>query len=146
MAEEGTNGHPALSAISGAEVVVQPPANPELVERVAHQPLIQTISNGGDSSTGQEPVKEDATTLASRLQHLSLGAQTVHADDFLNSHQAVAPPMHVSTTYRYSRDPEELKPGSNISVRSDVFSRSCFSCEATNNSRFLWLVKLRTRS
>ncbi|KAH8675512.1 Cys/Met metabolism PLP-dependent enzyme-domain-containing protein [Xylariales sp. PMI_506] len=50
---------------------------------------------------------------ATRLQHLSLSAQVVHADDYLNSHQAVAPPMHVSTTFRYSDNPEELKQWSN---------------------------------
>ena len=40
---------------------------------------------------------------------LSLSSKTVHSDDFLNKGQDVAPPMHVSTTFRYSRSPEELK-------------------------------------
>ncbi|KAG9248266.1 pyridoxal phosphate-dependent transferase [Calycina marina] len=40
---------------------------------------------------------------------LSLSSQAVHADDFLNSGQDVAPPLHVSTTYRYNNDPSKLK-------------------------------------
>jgi hypothetical protein len=126
MEGEKTDGHVAPSdpsvvdAASELEVVVQTPANPELVEGVAYQNPIETISheNGNGNGVGQkEPVKENAVTLASRLQHLSLSAQTVHADDFLNSHKAVAPPMHVSTTFRYSRNPEDLEPGNNICVR-----------------------------
>ncbi|KAI3316770.1 PLP-dependent transferase [Xylariaceae sp. AK1471] len=135
MTDEGTNGYSAASAVPEVEVVVQPPASPELVERVAHHSLIQTISNG-DNGTDQEPVKEDATTLASRLQHLSLSAQTVHADDFLNSHQAVAPPMHVSTTYRYSRNPEDLKPGTNISTYNPYDSHIYSRASAPNTLRF----------
>lgn len=59
----------------------------------------------------------DPTTFPASLEHLSLSARTVHADDYLNSHQSVAPPMHVSTTFRYNRDPDQLAPWSNINVR-----------------------------
>lgn len=62
----------------------------------------------GEETNGKEPAKQDATALASRLQHLSLSAQTIHADDFLNTHSAVAPPMHLSTTFRYSENPDDL--------------------------------------
>ncbi|KAI0143620.1 pyridoxal phosphate-dependent transferase [Xylariaceae sp. FL1272] len=78
----------------------------------------------------------DATTLASQYQRLSMSAQTIHADDFLNSHTAVAPPMHVSTTFRYSRNPDELNPGDNISPNhphdSHVYSR----LSGPNTTRF----------
>jgi len=47
---------------------------------------------------------------------LSLASRSVHADDYINNHQAVAPPMHVSTTFRYSRDPDNLVPWSNLNV------------------------------
>lgn len=77
----------------------------------------KSVQMAGEETNGTAPVKEDATALASRLQHLSLSAQTVHADDFLNSHSAVAPPMHVSTTFRYSRNPDELSYMVNTSVR-----------------------------
>ncbi|KAJ2986012.1 hypothetical protein NUW58_g5235 [Xylaria curta] len=62
----------------------------------------------GEETNGAEPVKQDVATQASRLQHLSLAAQTIHADDYLNAHNGVAPPMHVSTTFRYSRNPDDL--------------------------------------
>jgi hypothetical protein len=47
---------------------------------------------------------------AERASHLSLSSQLVHADDHLNSGQDVAPALHVSTTYRYSKDPDALQP------------------------------------
>lgn len=39
---------------------------------------------------------------------LSLSSMSVHADDYINNHRAVAPPLHVSTTYRYNSDPDKL--------------------------------------
>ncbi|OTB11778.1 hypothetical protein K445DRAFT_321720 [Daldinia sp. EC12] len=100
-------------------VAVQDASNPELVEGVAHEKPVVGIDET------ETPVT--ATELASRLQHLSLSAQTIHADDFLNSHQSVAPPMHVSTTFRYNDDPDELKPWTNINPNnpydSHVYSR-----------------------
>ncbi|RYO75778.1 hypothetical protein DL764_010318 [Monosporascus ibericus] len=76
----------------------------------------------GDNSDGL-----DENRLDQHLSSLSLSARAVHADDYLNSHQAVAPPMHVSTTFRYSRDPEKLDPLININPNnphdSHVYSR-----------------------
>ncbi|KAK3394036.1 Cys/Met metabolism PLP-dependent enzyme-domain-containing protein [Podospora didyma] len=58
---------------------------------------------------------------------LSLASRSVHADDYINNHQAVAPPMHVSTTFRYSENPDDLVPDSNINPAaphdSHVYSR-----------------------
>lgn len=73
-------------------------AQSELVDGMAHRHPPPVSTNG--------PSFESPAT---RLQHLSLSAQTIHADDYLNSHQAVAPPMHVSTTFRYSSNPDELR-------------------------------------
>ncbi|KAK0613042.1 pyridoxal phosphate-dependent transferase [Bombardia bombarda] len=60
-------------------------------------------------------------------RELSLASRSVHADDYINNHRAVAPPMHVSTTFRYSRDPEILKQWSNIDPNaphdSHIYSR-----------------------
>ncbi|OTB08694.1 hypothetical protein M426DRAFT_316706 [Hypoxylon sp. CI-4A] len=107
---------------------VQEPANPELVKGIAHENPVVT-----ETAAGQEPVT--ATALASKFRHLSLSAQTIHADDFLNSHQSIAPPMHVSTTFRYNRDPDELRPWANINPNnphdSHVYSRD----SAPNSSR-----------
>ncbi|KAI0555137.1 pyridoxal phosphate-dependent transferase [Xylaria curta] len=90
----------------------------------------------GEETNGTAPVKQDATALASRLQHLSLSAQTVHADDFLNSHSAVAPPMHVSTTFRYSRNPEELSYMVNASPKTPHESHIYSRISAPNTQRF----------
>jgi cystathionine beta-lyase len=43
------------------------------------------------------------------MGRLSLSSKTIHADDFLNQGQDVAPPLHVSTTFRYNKDPDKLK-------------------------------------
>lgn len=51
------------------------------------------------------------------LSSLSLSSKTVHADDFLNKGQDVAPPLHVSTTFRYSNNPDELVALSDLDVR-----------------------------
>ncbi|KAI2629594.1 PLP-dependent transferase [Hypoxylon sp. NC1633] len=122
MAAEETNG-------TGHGVSVQEPAKPELVEGMAHEnPIVSDASNNEAKAT-------DATALAARFRHLSLSAQTIHADDFLNSHQSVAPPMHVSTTFRYNKDPDQLQPWANINPNnphdSHVYSRD----SAPNSTR-----------
>ncbi|KAI0381990.1 PLP-dependent transferase [Hypomontagnella monticulosa] len=123
MAGEESNG-------IGHGVSVQEPAKPELVEGMAHENTVVTDVSGSDA-TGQT-----ATELASRLRHLSLSAQTIHADDFLNSHPAVAPPMHVSTTFRYSNNPDDLQRWVNINPSnahdSHIYSRD----SAPNTTRF----------
>ena len=42
------------------------------------------------------------------LPGLTLASRTVHADGHIASHRAIAPAMHVSTTFRYSENPDEL--------------------------------------
>ena len=56
-------------------------------------------------------------------KQLSLASRSVHADDYINNHQAVAPPLHVSTTYRYSRNPDDLKQWENNNVLPPPISR-----------------------
>lgn len=46
----------------------------------------------------------------------SLSTLSVHADDPLNDKTDVAPALHVSTTFRYSNDPDKLKPSSDGDV------------------------------
>lgn len=62
------------------------------------------------------------------LSTLSLSSQTVHADDFLNKGQDVAPPLHVSTTFRYNRDPTQLTKWVEHDVKISTFTLS-FSLE-----------------
>ena len=54
------------------------------------------------------------------LADLSLSSQSIHADDFLNKGQDVAPPLHVSTTFRYNKNPDALMPW----TERDVFPHS----------------------
>ncbi|KAI1107892.1 PLP-dependent transferase [Jackrogersella minutella] len=111
-------------------VTVQEPVQPGLVEGMAHESPV-VVSD--DTATGGEPAT--ATTLASRLQHLSLSAQTIHADDFLNSHPSVAPPMHVSTTFRYSDNPDDLKLWVNINPNNPYDSHMYSRDSAPNTTR-----------
>ncbi len=50
------------------------------------------------------------------LGNLSLSSKAIHADDFLNNGTDVAPPIHVSTTFRYNRDPDALKSWAELQV------------------------------
>ncbi|KAL8303519.1 hypothetical protein RB600_007124 [Gaeumannomyces tritici] len=58
---------------------------------------------------------------------LSLSTRAMHADDYINSHPAVAPPMHVSTTFRYNEDPDKLvfwgQPDPNATHDTHTYSR-----------------------
>ena len=46
----------------------------------------------------------------------SLSTRAVHADDGIAAHRAVAPAMHVSTTFRYSDNPDHLETSANLDV------------------------------
>lgn len=46
----------------------------------------------------------------------------IHADDRLNTHTDVAPPLHTSTTFRYPSDPTALTPWSNTGP-THIYSR-----------------------
>lgn len=44
------------------------------------------------------------------LPNVELATLALHADDPLNAIEDVAPPIHVSTTFRYPKDPDLLRP------------------------------------
>ncbi|KAK4197045.1 Cys/Met metabolism PLP-dependent enzyme-domain-containing protein [Triangularia verruculosa] len=69
-------------------------------------------------------------------RELSMASRSVHADDYINNHQAVAPPMHVSTTFRYNRDPEQLRPWDNINPNAPYDSHVYSRDSAPNTTRF----------
>ncbi|KAM3542684.1 hypothetical protein ARSEF1564_004424 [Beauveria bassiana] len=58
---------------------------------------------------------------------LSLASRLVHGDDGISTHRAVAPAMHVSTTFRYNDNPEMLEPEVYVNpdapLDSHVYSR-----------------------
>lgn len=56
-------------------------------------------------------VNESKLVVPQAISNLSLSSRAIHSDDALNgANQDVAPPLHVSTTYRYPSDPEKLVP------------------------------------
>ncbi|KAL6403423.1 cystathionine beta-lyase [Ilyonectria robusta] len=61
-------------------------------------------------ASDQAPNGQNGTALNNAMAGLSLASRGVHADDNIAVHRAVAPAMHVSTTFRYSDDPDLLKP------------------------------------
>lgn len=68
-------------------------------------------------------------SLAAAFGHrLSLSTRAMHADDYVNSHPAVAPPMHVSTTFRYHQDPDKLVPWGQPDVCFFLVSLGCHMC------------------
>lgn len=69
-----------------------------------------------DHVTGTEPIEPPRPTMSS--YHPSTRA--MHADDHLSKTADVAPAMHVSTTFRYSSNPDELIPMSDDDVRGQM--------------------------
>jgi hypothetical protein len=65
-------------------------------------PVVNTLVTGKEYLEVQDP--------SPAMSKLSVSSQAIHADDYLNSGQDVAPPIHVSTTYRYSSNPDKLLP------------------------------------
>ncbi|KIV81752.1 hypothetical protein PV11_03914 [Exophiala sideris] len=61
------------------------------------------------------------------ITSLSPATQAIHADDPLNHLTDVAPPIHVSTTFRYDKDPDRLRPfherDNNLNPGEHVYSR-----------------------
>lgn len=46
----------------------------------------------------------------------------LHADDYLNLVTDVAPPIHLSTTFRFPKEPENLIPSEDPVVRAEFAS------------------------
>lgn len=50
----------------------------------------------------------------------------IHADNTVNNVTDVAPPIHLSTTYRYPNDPNVLTPAAEFKV---WLNRECDECQ-----------------
>ncbi|KAL2072512.1 hypothetical protein VTL71DRAFT_11855 [Oculimacula yallundae] len=70
------------------------------------------------------------------LGNLSLSSKTIHADDYLNEGTDVAPPLHVSTTFRYDQNPENLKSSRNRQPGEGSDSHIYSRHTAPNTTRF----------
>ncbi len=73
-------------------------------------------TNGSTNGLTNGDSREQDSSPDHGLARLSLSSKTVHADDFLNTEPDVAPSLHVSTTFRYNRDPETLKTWNELDV------------------------------
>lgn len=67
-------------------------------------PVLTTHGDGGDSGH----VETEAISLP--LREARPATLALHADEALRAVADIAPPIHVSTTYRYPDDPERLLP------------------------------------
>lgn len=63
-----------------------------------------TSGTGGDS----EHVEAEAITMA--LRDARPATLALHADESLRLVDDIAPPIHVSTTFKYPNDPQQLMP------------------------------------
>jgi hypothetical protein len=77
--------------------------------------VAETMVANGNLEKKAAGASPDQLTAAFGRQ-LSLASRSIHADDYTNTHPAVAPPMHVSTTFRYSDNPDELLPWADMDV------------------------------
>lgn len=73
-----------------------------------------------DSADNESKFILTADALNKALPDMSMATRAVHADDFVNPHRAIAPPMHVAVNFRYARDPENLVPEDNKDVRASA--------------------------
>lgn len=57
------------------------------------------------------------------MQNIHPATQALHADDHLHLVTDVAPPIHLSTTFRYPNEPENLVPSEDPVVRIELNSK-----------------------
>ncbi|CAK7244112.1 MAG: hypothetical protein STHCBS139747_005647 [Sporothrix thermara] len=88
-------------------------------------------------SSGSTPEKGPGHLNAAFHPHtLSRATRAVHADDYINSHRAVAPPLQVSTTFRYNDDPTQLRAWDNVDPHAPYDSHVYSRDSAPNTTRF----------
>ena len=61
-------------------------------------------------STGGESGRAQAETVSLSLEKARPATLALHADESLQTDNDIAPAIHVSTTFRYPEDPDELNP------------------------------------
>jgi cystathionine beta-lyase/cystathionine gamma-synthase len=87
-------------------------------------PLMPAIN--GTNGTSTQPLEPASSTLPPTKTY-SPSTLAIHADDRLNNVTDVAPPIHLSTTFRYAHNPEELFPKADaetvLETKSHVYSR-----------------------
>jgi cystathionine gamma-synthase len=103
----------AIATTDGPEPEVDPPAT-----------AVKQITSGPEHLASSFP-----------NHTLSLSSRAVHADDYINVHRAVAPALHVSTTYRYNSDPDSLVHWENHDPLAPYDSHTYSRATAPNTTR-----------
>lgn len=102
----------------------------------------QPSTNGFEAATaaasvsGQPPARGPGSLAAHfPTRPLGLSSLAVHADDYINNHRAVAPPLHTSTTFRYDSDPDKLRAWDNTDPNAPHDSHIYSRISAPNTTR-----------
>ncbi len=91
-----------------------------------HGPVVAMTGLSTNGTNGEQYQKDRPPSHI--MSSLSLSSRAIHADDFLNVNQDVAPALHVSTTFRYSKNPDKLVPNHQLDVSGNPFSYQTTSC------------------
>jgi cystathionine beta-lyase/cystathionine gamma-synthase len=110
-----TNGHPSIEDADASK-------------------LPTSASNGADTANGTAPSEVNALHESLDILSLSPSTQAIHADDPLNVVDDIAPPIHVSTTFRYPRDPSLLRPLSERTGTLNEPTEHIYSRHTTHSS------------
>ena len=90
------------------------------------------------STNGQEVsvLKSDAPLSERTSYTLAPSTKAIHGDDHLNTARDVAPPLHLSTNFRYAENPEDLVTAgeSEVCILCGHLSVSAFFNEAQGHS------------
>lgn len=95
-------------------------------------PLMPAI-NGTNGEAAHPP--EGVNSTAASTKTYSPSTLAIHADDRLNNVTDVAPPIHLSTTFRYSHNPEELLPKADEETDLENISHVYSRLSGPNTSR-----------
>lgn len=101
----GTSGR-QIRDPEGAVLYSSPRCHPSLSNRRLNWGCIMSSPSEVVINGGGHPGRHEAKHVS--IKDYNPATAALHADDPLNIVDDVAPPMHVSTTYRYPQDPESL--------------------------------------
>ena len=94
------------------------------------------------SKAPRAPIEPDTTSAFNgmHLDSISPSTLAIHADDALNVVPDVAPPIHVSTTFRYPRDPSELHAIYGVNPQERNPTEHCYSRDTTHGSSRIEII------
>ena len=92
------------------------------------------VVNGAPSKKTNGYYAEIPLHLKHQITRAEPATRAVHADEHLNVATDIAPPLHVSTTFRYPRDPELLNPVYDEDLSEyDTRTEHCYSRLSNSN-------------